>query len=83
MPLVLTSKQAAYGDDVQSLSKETMQLVQRIQNNVTAFQTLITEVTNDSDMTQAEVDEITTKLNQGYTYLWNQITSIIPPEYQV
>jgi hypothetical protein len=82
MPLIKTSREAAYGDDMDQLSKETVTAIQRVKNNMIAINTLQAVVVGDSEMTPEDVAEVDALIVTGYNYIWNQVKTIVPVEYQ-
>jgi len=83
MALVVTSKQAGYGDDMRRLQQGTIDAVNTVKLNMQSFTTLRDAIEADNDMGPQDLTEIENLIDTGYTYIWNQIKNVIvPEEYQ-
>ena len=83
MSLVIDSKRAGYGDDMQRVTTQVVDSMTTMTQMFVDADAIKAAITADTDMTQTEIDEMQALIDAGYEYIWSQVKIIVPVEFQV
>ena len=83
MSLVIDSKRAGYGDDMQRVTTSVVDSMTIMTQMFVDADAIKAAIAADADMTQTEIDEMQALIDAGYEYIWGQVKIIVPAEFQV
>jgi hypothetical protein len=83
MSLIIDSKRAGYGDDMQRVTTKVIDSMTIMTQMFVDAEAIKTAIIADPDMTQTEIDEMQALIDSGYQYIWSNVKNIVPVGFQV